>query len=360
MTQTQQELPDIGMFVEVMGCPTTCQHCWALGRPYQAMPLEEIEWVLREARRFCEARNLTVEGYPMHEVIAHPQAAQILRLFHDLWNVVENPLPTTGVPLAARDDWRELLETLLSLGTSTLWFAIHGADEVHDKAVLCKGAYRASLRAIELAREGEMRAGCNLFLTKENIHQFDQMVADLQHAGIQEITPEIYSFVAHARGRRSEHLRPEWQDVQPLIEKLDNIPETELWRGFWHELPSKHTESYYVSLALEGAWPDEPELRSNWLVCRPNLDVYRGLAGLYVKPYGNLRRDGVDQVLGRALADGLSSDDELWFSEKQLLSVRELAECFGQPQSQRIHMHPGSIRRWWLDRAQGRSYAPDE
>jgi len=48
-----QELPDLHMDVEVMGCPTTCQHCWAVGLPYPAMPLEEISWVLHEVRRFC-------------------------------------------------------------------------------------------------------------------------------------------------------------------------------------------------------------------------------------------------------------------------------------------------------------------
>lgn len=159
-----QELPDIGMHIEVMGCPTTCQHCWAVGRPYQAMPLDDIAWILHEVRRFCDAHHLSVDGYPMHEVAAHPQASQVMRLFHDLWNVVENPVPTTGVPMATRNDWREFLETLLSLGTSTLWFAFHGVGEVHDRAVLREGAYRESLRAIALTRQTEMRAGCNLFV----------------------------------------------------------------------------------------------------------------------------------------------------------------------------------------------------
>lgn len=123
----------------------------------------------------------------MHEVAAHPQAAQVMKLFHDLWGVVEEPVPTTGVPLTTRDDWRELLETLRSLGTSTLWFAFHGADEIHDRAVVRKGAYRESLHAVELAREAGMKTGCNLFLTKENISQFDQIIADLQRVGIQRI-----------------------------------------------------------------------------------------------------------------------------------------------------------------------------
>jgi hypothetical protein len=344
-----QQLPDLHMHVEVMGCPTICQHCWAVGRPYQAMPLEEISWVLHEIRHFCDAHNLTVDGYPMHEVAAHPQAAQIMTLFHDVWGVIEEPVPTTGVPLSTRDDWRELLDTLRSLGTSTLWFAFHGANEIHDQAVLRKGAYQESLHAVELAREAEMKAGCNLFLTKENIAQFDQIITDLQSVGIQQIIPEIYSFVPNARGRHSEPLRPEWTDVEPLVEKLDAIPETAFWRRFWYELPDKHTESWYVRQASEGSWPTEPTYRLISLVCRPNLDVYRGLAGLYTRRYGNLRDDGVDRVLSRAVADSPSSEDELWFTPDQLLPVQQLAARFGEPHSQRIHMHAVSIRRWWLE-----------
>ena len=223
------------------------------------------------------------------------------------------------------------------------------STEIHDRAVLRKGAYRESLRAIELTRQTEMRAGCNLFVTKENTQQFDQLVADLQQVGIQEIIPCLYGFLPNARGRHSEPLRPEWQDVQPLVEKLDAIPETAFWRRFWYELPDKHTEAWYVRQALEGTWPDEPSHRWISLVCRPNLDVYRGFAGQYTRRYGNLRRDGVDEVLNRAVADGASSDDEIWFTQEQLLPVQELAERFGQPHSHRIHGHSVSIRYWWLE-----------
>lgn len=344
-----QQLPDLHMHVEVMGCPTICQHCWAVGRPYQAMPLEEISWVLREVRRFCDANNLTVDGYPMHEVAAHPQAAQIMTLFHDLWGVVEEPVPTTGVPLSTRPDSREFLEILHSLGTSTLWFAFHGADEIHDRAVLREGTYRESLHAVKFAREAGMKAGCNLFLTKENIYQFDQIITDLQSVGVQEIIPEIYSFVPNARGRYSESLRPEWQDVEPLVKKLDTIPETAFWRRFWYELPDKHIESWYVRQALEGTWLAELTHWLIYLVCRPNLDVYRGLAGLYTQCYGNLRDDDADTVLSRAVADGPASQDELWFAPEQLLPVQELAARFGNPHSQRIHKHAVSIRHWWLE-----------
>ena len=347
----------LDMTVEVMGCPTVCQHCWAMGRGYGAMPFEDISFVLHEVRRFCKAHGFEYGGYPMHEVDAHPQAVQVLRLFKEVWHEQEfQPFTTTGVPLATRPDWRGILETLREVGTSTLWFAFHGADEIHDRAVMRKGAYCESLRAVELTREVGMRTGCNLFITKENIHQFDHLVEDLQRAGIQEIIPCLYGFTSNARGRHSEPLRPEWRDVETLVEKLDAIPETCLWRRFWHELPQKHTESWYVVQALAGTWPNEDreqyeEARRNMvsLVCRPNLDVYYGLAGQYTNHYGNLRRDGVGEVLSRAMNAGTFSYDEVWFGDMQIPSIEELATRFGDARSQRIHSDTFSIRDWWVD-----------
>jgi hypothetical protein len=79
------ECSNIGIHMEVMGCPTTCQHCWVLGQPYQAMPLSDVRWALEEIRQFCDAHHLTVDGFPMHKVAAHPEAAQVMKLFHDVW-----------------------------------------------------------------------------------------------------------------------------------------------------------------------------------------------------------------------------------------------------------------------------------
>ena len=338
---------ELGMTVEVMGCPTTCLHCWAVGRSYQAMALEEVRWVLQEVRRFCSAHDLSLGGYPMHEVAAHPQAAQVIRLFHEQWQVEFEPLPTTGVPLATRSDWREFLETLGAVGSTTLWFAFHGADSVHDRMVMRQGAYRESLHAVELTRAFGMNTGCNLFLTKENVGHFDRLIADLQHAGMQEIIPEVSGFTPNARGRWCEALRPEWQEVQPLEGIIDAIPEMCLWRPRWHE--NLQTEAWYVHQAQIGSWPAMPQRRSIELVCRPNLDVYRGLAGQYTRHYGNLRRDGVDWVLSRAVADGAWSYDELWFTPEQLLPVRDLATRFGDAAGSHVHFGFDSIRYWWLD-----------
>ncbi len=59
-------------------------------------------------------------------------------------------------------------------------------------------------------------------------------------------------------------------------------------------------------------------------------------AGQYSRCYGNLRRDGVEEVLSHALADGPCSYDEIWFTKEQLLPVHKLAARFSHPDSLRI------------------------
>jgi hypothetical protein len=69
-------IANIEMHLEVMGCPTICQHCSVLGRPYQAMDLSEIAWVLHEVRRFGEMHALTVGGIPCMKCVPIPRRQQ--------------------------------------------------------------------------------------------------------------------------------------------------------------------------------------------------------------------------------------------------------------------------------------------
>src|SRR5947207_12912413 len=100
------------------------------------MPLADIVWVLERGRRFCADRGLEFESYPMHEMAAHPDAARLFRLFNEHsvsagGGTLFEPLTTTGVPVATRDDWREVLAAARATGTLNLWLAFHGLDEVH-------------------------------------------------------------------------------------------------------------------------------------------------------------------------------------------------------------------------------------
>ena len=86
-------------------------------------------------------------------------------------------------------------------------------------------------------------------------------------------------------------------------------------------------------------------------MCRPDLDVYSGLAGPSRTRHGNLRADGVAAVLGRALAHGHEPDDALCFGPGPHPRPAELAARYGDATGRGVHLAPESVRYLWLDRA---------
>jgi hypothetical protein len=354
---------EVMLYVEVAGCPTICQHCWAQGVPYPAMPLADITFVLEQANAACDAAGVSFSAYPMHEVAAHPEASAVLRLFNafhgdrtrDADRPLYQPLSTTGVPLALRPDWKVVLATCRELGTTVVWPAVHGRGKTHDRIVRRAGAYQETLLGIDRARLASMEVGCNVFLTRENIEEFDALSEDLRAHGVAQFAIEVATYLPTARSRRYEALRPTLADLLPLVERVRALPGPFFHCEVWLDLAA-HTEAACVRQALDGVWPT-PESVSDelFLVCRPNLDLYWGVAGRYRRRYGNLRRDDAHSVFQAALDDGGErSEDALWFDLDPIPTVRALAQRFGDPEGAHVHFWAVSLRRRWLDLAQQR------
>jgi MoaA/NifB/PqqE/SkfB family radical SAM enzyme len=228
---------------------------------------------------------------------------------------------------------------------------LHGVGDIHDRVVNRIGAYRETLLAAERARSVGLDAGCNVFLTRENIAQFDAMVEALRKAGVDQFIVEPAWYYPTGRGRRHEAVRPELQDLLPLAEKVRTL--SPFARDVWADLAA-YTEAAYVRRALAGEWVEQ--LRHSGdvvdLVCRRNLDVFSGAAGLYRQRHGNLRADGAKKVFHQALEYGPRPYDALWFWLEPFLSLQELAEQFGNADGQQVHFTPASMRYRWLDLAQ--------
>jgi hypothetical protein len=341
--------------VEVVGCPTVCRHCWAQGVPYPVMPVDDVAWVLEQAHRFCDERGLGFGAYPMHELVAHPQAAELLGVFADHVGAAGfEPLSTTGVPLALREDWQELLAAAARLGTTTVWVAFHGLGVEHDRQVNRPGGFTETCLAIQRVRAVGLRAGANVFVTTANVGQAERLLEALGRLQVDQTAWEPATYYPTPRGRRIERLRPGSSELMPLADRIGQL--SPFHADAWANLEA-HTEAAWVARALAGDWPSqlaELEPRAGGqglpLVCRPSLDVHTGVAGRYCERHGNLRSDGAQAVLGRALQQGGRSIDAVWFGQDRLPAVKELAARYGDPAGQGLHFTEASIRYLWLDR----------
>jgi hypothetical protein len=343
---------ELWLQVEVVGCPTVCRHCWAQGIPYQAMPVSDVTWVLEQTHRFCDDHGLGFGAYPMHELAAHPQAAELLRLFADHVGAAEfEPLSTTGVPLAVRQDWQQVLGTAAELGTTTVWVAFHGIGSEHDRQVNRPGAWAETCLAIRRIHAAGLRAGCNVFVTTANAGQAERLLGALQRLELDGMWWGPATYYPTARARRNERLRPAPSDLRPIASWVCELSLFD--HDVWANLEG-HTEAAWVACALAGDWPmwTRPAGQVLELVCRSNLDLHTGVAGWYRKRHGNLRTNGGQAVLGRALAQSGRSTEALWFGPDPLPSVAELAARHGDPGGQGVHFSADSVRHLWLDRAQ--------
>lgn len=336
--------------IELAGCPTVCMHCWAQGMRYGEMPLSDVARVLEGAHRFCAARELAFSAYPMHEVVAHSRAGDVLAVFAEHVGADEfEPLSTTGVPLACREDWREVLAAAAALGTTTVWVALHGLGAEHDRVVNRAGAFDETCLAVERVHAAGLRAGCNVFLTKVNAKQFDDLRKVLWDLRVDDVSFEPAHYYPTRRSRRYAVHQPALDDLAPLSGRV--LEASRFHRCEWSDLTG-YTEAAHVRSLLAGEWPDER--RSEMpveLVCRRNLDLHTGVAGLYGTRHGNLASERAEDVLERALACGPAERELLYFRRAPIPRVRELALRHGHPAGEEVRFSRHSMHYRWLDRA---------
>jgi hypothetical protein len=232
---------------------------------------------------------------------------------------------------------------------------VHGLGVEHDRQVNRPGAFAETCLAIQRVHAAGLRAGANVFVTTANTGQAERLLETLQRLGVEEMAWEPATYYPTPRGRRNERLRPRPSELLPLADRIRRL--SPFHAAAWAKLEA-HTEAAWVARALAGDWPSqlsevEPRAGDQGLplVCRPGLELHTGVAGRYRERHGNLRSDGGQAVLGRALEQGGRSIDAVWFGPDRLPAVAELAARSGDRAGQGVHFTETSVRYLWLDRA---------
>lgn len=357
-------MKNITVALEAAGCNTACMHCWANGGRYENMAIKDIEYTIKGFYNFCIEYGFNLCTYPMHEPLAHPDIIDVLQLIKDnligtkVTELIE-PMTTSGVPIATRDDWKKVLTGIKELGSNTIWFAFHGVGDTHDRAVNRKGAFKELCTAVDRVKNAGFQYGSNVFVTKENISQLHQMKELFKEMKMGTTLFDIPRYEPSRRAVIYDSIRPELGD---LISIKDEIAEMcPGWHNkIWRELDD-YTEASYYKRALSGSIDEFKYYWSTrqddiYLVCRNNLDIYNGDAGIYGKFYGNLK-DDKESVLMNLLDDIQNERYEFrnspacYYNIAEFPDVKELALKYGDPDSTRIYPGAETMRFKWLDRA---------
>lgn len=341
--------------VEVSGCLGECAHCWAEGHPYPPMALGDIERVLEAGAQVCKSEGLSFGPFPMHDPLMHPDALEVLKLFHQYSDEkIFEPLTTPGPILAQRADWKEILEGAKELGTTTMWFCFHGMDEVHDRIAGLEGAFKLTATAVERATSLGLNCGTNLFITKPSAHQIPDIIQFFREIGIDQFSPEVCHFNAHGRGRKYQSLRPELADLLPYGQMM--VESTGFARDFWSNL-EQHTEGYYVNQMLTkqepASWPD-PDPINIPLDCKSNFDMRIGKAASHGPLVGNLLDDDPQAIIRKGI-EGAPYSFLIWcFPGKEVPQPPELVRGWGDPDGQLVYMNHWDVYMRLSDLALGK------
>lgn len=359
-------MKQIYLAINAAGCDTTCVHCWANGGHYKNMPFSDIKFVVNSFKDYFENNEYKVGFGIMHELLAHPEAIQIKQFQNEQEKSMPNPLfahnriPTSGIPIAIREDYKELLDGLLKNNVENLHMVLHGFMETHNKAVNNKDAFVKLKIATERAKEAGLKCTFSVLLTKSNITELKEIKNFLYSLGVDKATGGstgnslVARYYPGKRAYKYDEIRIEYSDIINHNEEIKELYAEDLYRNL-----ENYTESALYQKAVDGK-----EIRTDFdisisgttihVLCDKDYNIFSGHSIIVGKNYGNLKNEA-DKVFEKLRSDIINDNmgyefiPSLFYPNEIIPPVKELAEKYGDKNSQKIYT--SGIYYKWLDNA---------
>jgi hypothetical protein len=346
--------------IVVSGCATECWHCYVDGGRTAFMDCNDYERILNFAnsfRRLAASQHVEVSPYLDLEPMLHPDVVKIIRAFvRQEGFTLPSCIPTSGMPLAKRDDWRELLAVYWEAGVRELMFTLHGPDNLHDCVVSADGASACQRTAVGRAREYDFTTRLNLMVSRPMLRRFDETKAIVEKSKYDLKEARVPAYAPNAKLRKFEPHRPRLSDLKPHIDYLSSLGEgggqvtddwsqinecTEEW-VFADMMMKRHNYDSYESVISR---------LPNWrfVTVGPGLDIWYGngrhRTHLLGRVGDTLPRDLLRKVRGQHPNYALGG----FFEIDHLPSPVEVASTVADPAGQRVYSDPSELQVKWLD-----------
>lgn len=344
----------------VSGCATRCRHCHSDGGRGPSMALDDYRSALHALApivRRLEAQQHRVDISWNYEPLLHPRIVELVAMTHDLLpRQMENgsSWPTSGVPLATRSDWPDLISMLCDIGTDDLHFTVVGPAALHDMAVSRKGALEEQRIAVSRARAARIPTSVTVILAKDSLQEYDGTMGAIRDIGYDSVSVRVANYVPNDRLRQLELLRPELNDVLPFLQSIRSVPGDPEAR-YWDHVES-FTEASIRAEILSGperfpSFADIDAQLPQWqfLSIVPSLDVFLGNTGLYAQHLGSLRDGQGERILRGLLEGGANYEFAALYDVARLPPPAAIASGYGDGESQRLYRTKEDAMERWLD-----------
>jgi len=346
--------------IRISGCATRCWHCYVNGEPDPIMPLDEYLYCLDALEPIVnelEKHGFTIYLYLDYEPLLHPEICRILAITKGRFgkNYQISCIPTTGIPLGIRPDWKDIIGSLKDIGINEMELTLHGTRDIHNKATNNSKAFDLHQLAIERAKKHGLKIHLNLMLNKEMLQCFDETMAIIEQNEYDYKRATIATYEPTLRMRQFEEHRPSIEDINPYRELLSSFSEDDGQNGYWKEI-DKYSESnvYQDIMGNPENYPSFAiieEKMPNWVFVTiiPGRSIYYGNVGLYHKKLGML---GVESSL--FLAEYIKSLKPNYqfggfFDVDKLPIPIDAAKRVGNPLNNSLYNRVEDVFLRWLD-----------
>ena len=358
-------MEQLGVAVDMAGCPNNCRHCW-LGKQKNG------------SMNICEFRNIAAQFKDWRDENGNAIAKLGFSTWHrepdfrddyrELWEL-EKELSTPGMVKKfellsiwrlARDEsyakWAaDVFQTHAENGVATCQVSFFGMEEVTDWGVNRKGAFKDSILATNRLIEAGIAPRWQLFATKRGLSDYDQFTQLIHELDLfkrceaigRKFEVFINCFSPEGNGYLIDSETLEEGDLSKIPQGLIDIccasignfgkPEYALLEEMASDNspPNLSANMYYISINADyDAYPNIAEIAPWWRL-------------------GNLKADGVDSII-KAYRDETTPG----MKANRTIPISELARRYGAYGSKKLYDKSDLVCRfmhqWGVDFMEGK------
>lgn len=310
--------------VDMYGCPNRCGHCWLGHMPNKQMDSDSDVWIvncfkpffdkityyswLREPD-FCSDYKERWEKDIRISVNSKPQRFELA----SFWRIVRDP---------------EYVKFLKEVDTEKVQLTFFGMEELTDKYVCRKGAFRELLKATEILIANRIAPRWQAFINEENKDSIVELLQLTETLKLRERCASVqdeFKFFVHAGSCDGENRR--LYDIR--IQKFD-IPE--ILKQYYLNFDKVMTERECVE-QLEND-TSHPSYHNDDLIVLNISNTYNVFFNFTnmseAWKIGNLKVDSPDELIRRIV-----EEDTYALNLTKTVSFEELAKKYGNIQSER-------------------------